>query len=463
MHSKIIYNGIDNQEYLMNYCTYCGTPLAKGISTCSNCGRINPVQSLSSRGPVSGILPSDPPLHEEAPLGIAPQKPVRTTTYYNIETPAHQAKATSFTQSNIPAVPLADMPAMNAPITPAPVSSPGMIAEPALAFASSAPSTPITPVPPTALPENGGSSTVPPTYMSQVPYPSQEPTVSGTNALPPRPPRKKMSFAVLISLIVVALVILFSVLGIVGYNSVYVPGQLHAKATARVAAQQTSDAKAAGTAFANEVTQEANAQAQANLQATATEKSQQNTYSQATSGTPSLNDPLQNGDLNDWDENDNCVFQNNAYVVTSTQQSTINPCMDEGQNFSNFAVQVHMKISQGDSGGLFLCANANVTQFYFLQIDSDGIYSLLYYPDSNGHDAQSILSGETSMGFNHATNADNVITVILHQGTFTIYMNKQYEMSAKDNHISSGFIGLAALDQSLSTTVQYTNMQVWSN
>ncbi len=272
-----------------------------------------------------------------------------------------------------------------------------------------------------------------------------------------------MSFATLIIALVVALVLIFSALGIVGYNAVYVPRQLQAKATAKVVAQQTSDAKAAGTAFANEVTQEANSQAQVNVQATATAQSQNSAYNQATSGTPLLNDPLQNSNLNDWDVNDTCAFQNNAYVISSSQQNTFTTCLNQGTDFGNFTFQVHMKITQGDAGGLVLRANANLTHFYFLQIESDGIYSLFYYPDSNGKDTQALLSGETSMGFNTQSNAENTITIIAHKDTFSIYINKHFEMSAKDNNISSGLIGLTALDEDLSTTVQYTNAEVWAN
>jgi hypothetical protein len=447
----------------MNYCTYCGTPLAKNTTTCPNCGRVNPLQASSVGKPISGVLPSDPPLHEETLSGPTPQTaaqaPMRTTTFYNIETPAHQAKAMSFTQSNIPVMPAPTSP-MNIPATNvSPASIPPYPSYTNGRANTAMPvSSPLTPVPPVPSFESPSATPVP----IYAPYPAQTPLSTGPDGLPPRPPRKKRSLATLIIALVVVLLIIFSALGIASYNAVYVPGQLHAKATAKVVAQQTSDAKAAGTAFANEVTQEANSQAQVNVQATATAQDRSNAYKQATSGTPTLNDPLQNGDLNNWDSGQGCTFSNNAYVISSNQTNSFNPCLDEGANFDNFTFQVHMKISQGEGGGLVLRANNNFTQFYLFQIDNSGAYNLLYYPDASGKTAMSIING-SSNNFHTGFNQDNIITITVNKDAFTIYINKQYETGASNNNLTAGMIGLIAFEDTSATTVQYTNAEVWAN
>jgi hypothetical protein len=272
-----------------------------------------------------------------------------------------------------------------------------------------------------------------------------------------------MSFTALITLIIVALLIVFSGLGVVGYNTIYLPRQKGEQQTATVAAQQTSDAQAAATAFAKEVTQQANGDAQANAQATAAAKSDLNAYKQATSGTPVLNDPLQDDSLNNWDTSDSCTFQNNAYVISSNQQKVFSSCLNHSASFDNFTFQVHMKITAGDGGGMILRSDENLTHFYYLEIGVGGDYDLLYYPDTSGKNIKSLFFGDTSTAFNTGYNQDNLITISMHVDTFSIYVNKHLEKVTHDSNLTSGLIGLTALDDSIATNVQYTGAEVWNN
>ena len=187
-----------------------------------------------------------------------------------------------------------------------------------------------------------------------------------------------------ILLIILALLVMASGIGLIYYSAVFHPDQLYAQATttaqtAQAQASATAKAWATGTAQTY-VNATATAQTVATTQAIATTTAFQNIYNQVTRGTPILNDPLNGNNINNWDLGKaslggSCEFRTEAYHVIEPNKSYYLTCLAESTNFSNFAYQVRVTIIQGDEGGVIFRAAG--TKLYSFGINRDGLFSLI--------------------------------------------------------------------------------------
>lgn len=295
-----------------------------------------------------------------------------------------------------------------------------------------------------------------------------QPAVQGQFPQPPK--RRRLGLTLLIILLALLLIVGG---GLIYYATVYSPNQLHIQATATAQAQVTGTAQANAQATAQSL---ATAQAQANITATAqgqataevsaTAGALQSIYTTATSGTPALNDPLTNQDSNNWDvfatnsSGGSCEFTGGAYHSVMTQKGFFQPCYDQTSNYSNFAFQVQMTITQGDEGGIIFRADPTNTQFYLLRINQDGSYDLFVYVDSSGSHAKNLLSSSTSL-LKTGLNQPNLITVIARSNSLIFYINQQYLASVNDTTYSSGKIGVFGESYTNPTNVAFSNTQIW--
>jgi hypothetical protein len=256
---------------------------------------------------------------------------------------------------------------------------------------------------------------------------------------------------------------------------------MHAQATATTQTQiaGTSQAQTTGTALAN-VQSTANALAtsqavagatatagaSATVAASATAAALQGFYTQATSGTPTLSDPLSAQDSNNWNmfptnsSGGSCGFTAGAYHSTMTTKGFFQPCYSHSSNFSNFALQVQMMITQGDEGGVIFRANNSSSAFYLFRISQSGAYDLYVYVDSQGSHARRLLSGSSTII--NTGNQANTITVIADKSNLYFYVNQQYLDGTTDTNYSSGQIGLFGESDTNSTDVAFSNLKVWT-
>jgi hypothetical protein len=103
-----------------------------------------------------------------------------------------------------------------------------------------------------------------------------------------------------------------------------------------------------------------------------------NNYTQATSGTPVLDDPLNdNSKGNIWDENKYCVFSDGAYHVKYGQPDNFQVCYAQ-PIYNNFAFQVQMTIFKGIYGGIVFRANQENPVGYRFAFRSDRAPDLAY-------------------------------------------------------------------------------------
>ncbi len=241
-------------------------------------------------------------------------------------------------------------------------------------------------------------------------YPQAGQQIPQQYTSPPPPKRRRMSSTVIILLIVIVLFLLGGS-GLIYYVGVYQPQKIHADATATVNVQITGTAQANAQATANVL---ATSQAQANATATsqasatavasATATALQAILSQATSGNPTLNDPLSAPSSNKWDQlsasnstqSGSCAYTGGAYHSSMPTKGFFQPCYAQAPTFSNFAYQVQMTITQGDEGGILFRADTANSKFFLFRISQSGAYDLYLYVDNQGTHAKSLLSNSAS-------------------------------------------------------------------
>lgn len=277
----------------------------------------------------------------------------------------------------------------------------------------------------------------------------------------------------LIVLIVVLLLLIIGGSGFLYYTSVYQPNQIHAQATATAVSQVTGTAQSNATAMAGatgtavaQANATATAFAQSTAQANATATALQNIYTSATSGTPTLNDPLSQQDSNNWEVDTKnggggCAFTNGAFHASMPQAGFFASCFAQASNYSNFAFQVQMNILKGDRGGIIFRADSANFKFYLFRVGQDGSYNLFLYVDNNGSHARSLIQGNTS-AIHTGQNQNNTVAVVARNANLYLYVNQLYIASVSDNTFGSGQIGLFAEDQKNPTEVAFSNLKIWT-
>lgn len=161
---------------------------------------------------------------------------------------------------------------------------------------------------------------------------------------------------------------------------------------------------------------------------------------------------LSEQDDNSWEVKPGCSFTDGAYQASLAQNNTFIGCMGQSTNYSNFAFQAEMTITEGDGGGLIFRTTSSTT--YRFRVDASGHYDLAGLP----HDKT--IAG-TSSAIHTGANQMNLLTVVANGNDLYLYVNKQLVAYISDNSSSSGMIGFMAMDASNATTVQYKNMKVW--
>jgi len=268
-----------------------------------------------------------------------------------------------------------------------------------------------------------------------------------------------------ILLIILALLVMASGIGLIYYSAVFHPSQLQAMATttvqtAEAQTRETANAQVTGTAqaYANAT---ATAQTVATSQAVATTTALQNIYRLATSGTPFLNDPLNSTNNSHWDVGDaslggSCGFKAGAYHVIEPNKNYYLTCMAESTDFSNFAFQVQMTIIQGDEGGLIFRATG--ARLYTFGINREGLYSFIV--SKNNNPGKPLVFGPNP-AIKTGMDQPNLLTVIARDSIIYLYINKQYVDTVKDATYKSGQIGFYAAYSKHYTDVAFNNAQIW--
>ena len=187
-------------------------------------------------------------------------------------------------------------------------------------------------------------------------------------------------------------------------------------------------------------------------------------YTQATSGTPTVSDPLSSQDTNNWYINNtdvgSCGFSNGVYLASVVKAGFFKPCLEQATNYSNFALQVQMTILKGDRGGLIFREDASATKRYLLRIDQNGSFDVFVYSGNASADATSLQSGSNA-AIHTGWNQTNLITVVAHGPDIYFYVNKTYIASIHDSTYTTGTLGFFAEEKTNPTDVTFANAEIW--
>ena len=246
-----------------------------------------------------------------------------------------------------------------------------------------------------------------------------------------------------------AFIVLFLIAGGGGlayYAQVVHPRDMHVQAT--TVAQAVLQAQVKSTA-----------QASLQLSATAVALTPQQIYTQATSGTPVINDPLTSPAGNTWyqygTQTNSCYYSSRAYHLRLAEQGS-NYCIAYNSFFHDLAFQVQLTILKGDGAGIiFHLSTEGGYLFVIGQVGGYGLY--LVKPDSFTQ-----LTSGTTAAINTGLGQPNLLTVIARRGKIYMFVNRQPVAHLSDSTYSSGQIALYGQGANNSTDVAFNNVEVWS-
>ena len=296
--------------------------------------------------------------------------------------------------------------------------------------------------------ETQGTAYGSPAYGTAQPLPYPTPQQPFTMVPQPQPARQSLQppqsrpAVITILLIVLALLVIGEGGGLVYYTTVFYPSKLHAQATA-----------IARTVLAQ-------------IHTTSSGTTPQDIYTQATSGSPVINDPLTNQEQSFWgtltqdDGIGGCAFRGGAYHAREADPGKTFHCAASGL-YSNFAFQVQMTIITGDTGGMVFRLDSANAKFYRLRIDQAGTYGFLIYTGNTAAPIKFLQEGHIP-AFNSGPGQSNLITIIARNTDFYLFVNKKYNTTVIDSSYSLGQIGLSVGDHSNPTEVAFNNAQVWN-
>ncbi|MBO0791822.1 MAG: hypothetical protein J2P36_12865 [Ktedonobacteraceae bacterium] len=183
-------------------------------------------------------------------------------------------------------------------------------------------------------------------------------------------------------------------------------------------------------------------------------------YNLATSGQPMYASSLAAQDSGNWDilnftDGGYCKFVSSGYHAYEPSANYYAPCMSRKTYPADFALQVSMTISKGNSGGIIVRADntSGYNNQYRLRIGSDGSYDLVNLQSS-------MVSGSSGV-IKTGAGQTNVVTIVGYKTTLYIYINKTFVKSVPNATRHSGQIGFFAVDWGSATEVVYKNLKVW--
>jgi hypothetical protein len=174
-------------------------------------------------------------------------------------------------------------------------------------------------------------------------------------------------------------------------------------------------------------------------------------------------DPMQINSGN-WavqsEQNGSSLFFNGSYQISAKSPwfyDSINPTTD----FTTFAFEAQVRITQGDEGGILLRANAKTGNYYFFWVSQDQTYGFEIWQHYN---FSNILANSSHTAIHDGFNHPNTVAVVAQRNTFTLYVNKQFidTVTDKDSSLSQGSVGLQVDALIHPTQALFSNLKVWA-
>lgn len=262
---------------------------------------------------------------------------------------------------------------------------------------------------------------VPTPYLYTLPFPTPPaPT-------PVRPKQRGLSTGWIILCAMLAIVLLFTGLGI----ALYVVGS-HALASDEAANNATKTAA-------------------------------MQLYQQITGTSPTDFDPLTNPATSSWSNSQQatygCAIEHDGLHAHISDKGLLVYCLNGKGEFANVAFQVRMQIRSGDAGGLAFRLNPSTQQSYFIQVGLNGVYGIFVAKDQTKPVTN--LARGVAQAMDSAPSATNTLTVIAKDSVFDFFINQQFVTQVQDTTFTNGVIGVIAADDTQSTEVLYSDALIW--
>jgi hypothetical protein len=251
--------------------------------------------------------------------------------------------------------------------------------------------------------------------------------------------------------------------GLTYYLAVYQPNQRMAQATATAQAQQQQQ-RSTATAQANATAQaQSNATATAQAQTQATATALQTIYTQATAGSPVLDDALAHNGPHQWLEynasDGRCAFEKGGLRATG-----FGLCPALATTYHNLAYQAQMTFVNGSGvAGLIFRFDRTSKKFYMFTVGPDGSYEMFRGQlQSDGGLLLNVLQNSSSQQIHPGLNQTNLLTVVARGKSLYFFVNQHYVDSVEDGTSTSGMIGVVSLKFGGTPDVVFTKAQVWA-
>jgi len=185
-------------------------------------------------------------------------------------------------------------------------------------------------------------------------------------------------------------------------------------------------------------------------------------YTQVTTKVPVVTDAFTNKTSSNWApaSTGSCTVSGNSLHVTAPQGNNV-LCASTTLSVSNFACQVQITLTQGDTVGLLFRANPTSKKSYVIELTSQGTY--LLGTGQSGTSTFKILAEGISSTINGGSGQANLLTIIALGSILYLYVNKQFIISTSDPSSSSGLVGVASGGTltNIAVDATFSHFQVW--
>lgn len=164
-----------------------------------------------------------------------------------------------------------------------------------------------------------------------------------------------------------------------------------------------------------------------------------------------------------------CGFVHGMYYAYAHTDNYVSTCFASKVGpLRDFAYQINMSVNAGGAGGGLIIRstspNYNSAMYRFDVRPTAGIFDILVQKDNANRTNRPCNSEGQSYCESSAINkvGKNTLAVITQGNKLYFYINAQCVAQINDTTLSSGFIGVFAVDYQAPTEVSFDSAEVWS-
>ena len=185
-------------------------------------------------------------------------------------------------------------------------------------------------------------------------------------------------------------------------------------------------------------------------------------YVQVTTRTPLVSEAFSSKTSGAWTTATagTCTVTGTSLHATAPQGGDV-LCASTALIVGNFACQVQITLTKGDTIGLVFRANPTNLKAYVIELTSQGAY--LLGTGQSGTSNFKVLAEGSNSTINTGLGSSNLLTIIAQGNILYLYVNRQFIISTSDPSSSTGLIGIASSGTITNVAVDATfnHFQLW--